>query len=215
MGRKKREHVQELYSMPNVFLNPDGIKGNWHEVYFKNNNPIIIEVGCGRGEYTVNLGRRHPEKNFVGIDAKGPRLWRGAKTYMDEEMPNGAFICGLVELITDYFAPGEVDEIWVTFPDPQHKPSREQQRLVSKRFLDLYRQVLKPDGLIHLKTDNTPFYEWAIKSFEENPEVKILRHTNDVDKEADLKEIMAIRTKYEMLFREKGETIKYAKIALI
>ncbi len=215
MGRKKREHVLELYSMPNVFLSPEGIKGNWHERYFKNNNPIIVEVGCGRGEYTVNLGRRHPDQNFVGIDAKGPRLWRGAKTFMDEEMGNGAFICGLVEIITDYFAPGEVDEIWVTFPDPQHKPSREQQRLVSERFLKLYRQVLKPDGLIHLKTDNTVFYEWAIQSFEQNQGVSVLRHTDDVDKAEDLKDIMSIRTKYEMLFREKGETIKYARIALV
>jgi len=215
VGRKKREHVLELYSMPNVFLSPEGIKGNWHERYFKNNNPIIVEVGCGRGEYTVNLGRRHPDQNFVGIDAKGPRLWRGAKTFMDEEMGNGAFICGLVEIITDYFAPGEVDEIWVTFPDPQHKPSREQQRLVSERFLKLYRQVLKPDGLIHLKTDNTVFYEWAIQSFEQNQGVSVLRHTDDVDKAEDLKDIMSIRTKYEMLFREKGETIKYARIALV
>lgn len=215
MGRKKREHVLELYSMPNVFLTPEGIKGNWHERFFKNNNPIIVEVGCGRGEYTVNLGRRHPDQNFVGIDAKGPRLWRGAKTYMDEGMPNGAFICGLVELITDYFAQGEVDEIWVTFPDPQHKPSRAEQRLVSNRFLKLYRQVLKPGGLIHLKTDNTALYEWAIQTFEENPGVQILKHTINVDQVSDLKELMSIRTKYENLFREKGETIKYARIALV
>ena len=215
MGRKKREHVVELYSMPNVFLSPDRIKGNWHERYFKNNNPIIVEVGCGRGEYTVALGRKYPDQNFIGMDAKGPRLWRGAKTYMDEAMSNGAFICGLVELITDYFAPGEVAEIWVTFPDPQPKPSREQQRLVSSRFLNLYRQVLKPGGMIHFKTDNDELYAWAIKSFKQNPGVELLLNCEDVDKAPELTEIMSIQTKYEKLFRDKGQKIKYAKIVLV
>ncbi len=205
----------ELYSMPNVFLSPEGIKGNWHERYFNNQNPIILEVGCGRGEYTVSLGRKYPDQNFIGLDAKGPRLWRGAKTYIDEGMRNGAFICGLAETIADYFAPGEVSEVWVTFPDPQPKPSREQQRLVSKRFLDLYRQVLKPGGIVHFKTDNDELFAWAIQSFEQNRGVDLLKNCEDVDKALDLKEIMSIQTKYEMLFRAKGQKIKYAKIALV
>ena len=205
----------ELYSMPNVFLSPDGIKGNWHERYFNNQNPIILEVGCGRGEYTVDLGRKYPDQNFIGLDAKGPRLWRGAKTYEDEGMNNGAFICGLAETIADYFAPGELDEVWVTFPDPQPKPSREQQRLVSERFLNLYRQVLKPGGIVNFKTDNDELFAWAIKSFEQNEGVKVLRYTENIDNELDLKEIQSIQTKYEALFRAKGQKIKYAKIALV
>src|SRR6185437_2537835 len=215
MGRKKREHVSELYAMPNVFLAPGDIKGTWHTRYFKNNNPVILEVGCGRGEYTVTLGREYPDQNFIGIDAKGPRLWRGAKTYMDEGMQNGAFIRGLAETLTDYFAPGEVAGIWVTFPDPQPKPSREQQRLVSSRFLNIYRQILKPGGFIHFKTDNDELYAWAVKSFKQNPGVQLLINCEDVDKAAELTEIMSIRTKYEMLFRAKGQKIKYAKIVLI
>ena len=206
--------MAELASLANVFTSPEGIKGNWQEV-FKNNNPIVVEVGCGRGDYTVNLARRFPDKNFIGLDAKGSRLWRGAKTFDEEGMANGAFIRTLAETITDFFDPGEVSEVWVTFPDPQPKPSREQQRLVSTRFLNLYRQILKPGGSIHLKTDDEGLYEWAIESFEQNPGVKIIRSSNNLYASDVLNEITSIKTSYEARFLKEGKTIKYIEIVLI
>jgi tRNA (guanine-N7-)-methyltransferase len=213
MGRgNKIERVAELITFPNVFQYPDGIKGKWNEVYFKNDNPIIIEVGCGRGEYTVDLARRFPERNFIGLDIKGPRLWRGAKTFIEEGMENGAFIRTLIETITDYFARGEVSEIWVTFPDPQPKPSREQKRLVSSRFLDLYRQILKPGGLIHLKTDNEGLFKWAVESFEQNPGVQLLCATEDLYGSELIDDITAIKTTYESKYIAGGITIKYVRI---
>jgi tRNA (guanine-N7-)-methyltransferase len=209
----KTERVAELYTFPNVFQSPENIKGHWNEVFFKNENPITIEVGCGRGEYTVSLGRKYPDRNFIGLDIKGPRLWRGAKTFIEEEMPNGAFIRTLIETITDYFMPEEVSEIWVTFPDPQPKPSREGKRLVSERFLNLYKQILKPGGSIHLKTDNEGLYNWALESFEQNPDVKVLRYTNDLYNSTLADEITSIKTTYEKAYIEQGVPIKYVEIA--
>jgi tRNA (guanine-N7-)-methyltransferase len=208
----KLDRVSELYALPNVFLTADGIKGNWNEAFFKNGNPITVEVGCGRGEYTVSLGRRYPERNFIGMDIKGPRLWRGAKTFVQEEMPNGAFIRTLIETITDYFAPGEVSEIWVTFPDPQPKPSREQKRLVSKRFLDLYKQILKPGGSIHFKTDNDGLFAWAMETFEQNPGIRVVKATDDLYKSDLVNETTSIQTTYESIYTAEGKTIKYAEV---
>jgi len=209
---KKMERAAELYALSNVFLAADGIKGKWNEVFFKNDNPITIEVGCGRGEYTVELGRRFPERNFIGLDIKAPRLWRGAKTFEEEEMSNGAFIRTLIETITDYFEQGEVSEIWVTFPDPHPKPSHAPKRLVSERFLNLYRQILKSGGSIHFKTDNDKLFEWAVESFEQNQGLRLLRHTNNLYKSELLDDITSIRTTYENTYLEEGKTIKYAEV---
>jgi tRNA (guanine-N7-)-methyltransferase len=209
----KIERVAELNTFQNVFQSPDIIKGKWNELYFNNESPIIIEVGCGRGEYTVNLAKRFPDKNFIGLDIKGPRLWRGAKTFIEEGMTNGAFIRTLIETITDYFSEAEVSEIWVTFPDPQPKPSREQKRLVSGRFLDLYKQILKPAGKIHLKTDNDDLFRWAIESFEQNPAVQLLSATEDLY-HSDLEdELTSIKTTYECKYIADGKTIKYSCIS--
>lgn len=213
--RKKRDRIAELNVLPNVFQEPAGLKGTWHQEIFENTNPIVLEIGCGRGEYTINLGRRFPEKNFIGIDVKGPRLWKGAKTAYDEELGNVAFVRTLVESITDYFAPGEVSEIWVTFPDPYPKPCKEQKRLVSERFLGLYRQILSPDGIIHFKTDNTELFEWGIESFEGNEGVEILRYTKDLYNSDLLDEITSIKTTYEAKFLAEGKDIKYAEIRLV
>jgi tRNA (guanine-N7-)-methyltransferase len=216
MGRgNKTERVEELNTFPNVFQYPGEIKGNWNEVYFKNANPVILELGCGRGEYTINLAMKYPDKNFIGVDVKGPRLWRGAKTFIENGMNNGAFIRTLIETITDYFAPGEVSEIWVTFPDPQPKPSREQKRLVSRRFLELYKQILKPGGLIHLKTDNEGLFRWATESFEQNNEVAVLASTEDLYQSAFLDELTSIKTTYEGKYLAEGVAIKYVRFIFV
>lgn len=213
--RRKRERIAEIDVLPNVYQSPGELKGNWHAQVFHNDHPIVLEIGCGRGEYTVNLARKFPEKNIIGLDIKGPRLWKGAKTLHEEGIANGAFVRTLIEEITEYFAPGEVSEIWVTFPDPYPKPSKEQKRLVSKRFLDLYKQILRPDGIIHFKTDNTPLFDWAIESFKENKDVALLAFTSDLYHSELLNEITAIQTTYEEKFRLKGETIKYAELKFV
>lgn len=210
--RRKRERIAEIDVLPNVYQSPEGLKGNWHSNVFHNDNPIVLEIGCGRGEYTVNLARKFPQKNIIGLDIKGPRLWKGAKTLHDEGLANGAFVRTLIEHISDYFDKGEVSEIWVTFPDPYPKPSKEQKRLVSKRFLDLYKQILKPDGIINFKTDNTPLFDWAIESFGENEEVELIAFTKDLYHSDLLDDILSIQTTYEEMFRLKGENIKYAKL---
>lgn len=135
------------------------LRGRWRQDYFHNDHPIVLELGCGKGEYTVGLAQVAPEKNYIGIDIKGARIWRGAKTATEQGMTNVAFIRTGIELLASFFAPGEVDEIWITFPDPQMQKTRK--RLVSARFLELYRQVLRPDGLVHLKTDSPFLYTFA------------------------------------------------------
>lgn len=210
--RKKREKNAELAVLPNVFQEPGELKGNWHSQVFKNGNPIVIEVGCGRGEYTVSLARRFPEKNFIGLDVKGPRLWKGAKTLHEEGRTNGAFIRTLIEHITTYFAPGEVSAIWVTFPDPYPQPARAMKRLVSVRFLELYKQILQPGGIIHFKTDNAPLFDWAIETFQANTGVELLNYTRDLYHSDLLDEITAIPTTYEKMFIEEAKTIKYSEM---
>src|SRR5471030_1840470 len=136
-------------------------KGKWAAAVFKNNNPVVLELACGKGEYTVNLARLFPEKNFIGVDYKGNRIWRGAKTALEDGVKNVAFLRIQIETLLDYFGPGEVNEIWITFPDPQPQVSREKKRLTSARFLDKYKEVLKPGGFINLKTDNDGFYAYT------------------------------------------------------
>ena len=163
MGSKnKLKRFKENETFPNVFqpgrdtlVNDQfALKGQWRDQVFRNDNPIVLELGCGKGEYTVGLAKRHPEKNFVGIDIKGARFWRGAKTAFEDQMGNVAFLRIQIELITYAFAEDEVDEIWITFPDPQIKYRRTKHRMTNMDFLDRYRCILKPDGVLHLKTDS-------------------------------------------------------------
>ncbi|MFI3315827.1 MAG: tRNA (guanosine(46)-N7)-methyltransferase TrmB, partial [Rikenellaceae bacterium] len=130
------------------------LKGRWREDFFKNDNPIVLELGCGRGEYTVGLAKAYPDKNFIGVDIKGARMWRGARTITDENIPNGGFLRTRIEFISSFFAENEVDEIWITFPDPQLKKNRVKKRLTSPMFLPLYSKFLKPEGSVNLKTDS-------------------------------------------------------------
>ena len=219
MGKNKLKKFAEMDTFENVFQYPfavverDGfpLKGRWKSDFFKNDNPIVLELGCGKGEYAVGLARRFPEKNYIGVDIKGARMWTGAKAAVKEGISNVAFLRTNIELITRFFEPGEVSEIWITFPDPQMKKVRK--RLTSSRFLELYREILVADGLVHLKTDSPFLYTYtdALVKLNELPtEVNTsdLYHSDIVD------DILEIKTFYEQQWLDRGLTIKYIKFHL-
>lgn len=187
----------------------------WNIKYFLNSNPIVIEIGCGRGEYTVGLAEKYPNKNFIGIDYKSNRMWMGAKYAIENNISNVAFIRTKVEFLDKVFAPNEIDEIWITFPDPQVQKSREKKRLTHLRFLELYRKFLKQDGIIHLKTDNDVFFNYTLETLEKL-NIQPIIYSFDVyqDKRIELNEIKSIQTYYEKLFSEKGHRIKYCQFQL-
>ena len=184
-------------------------KGNWNSLYFKNNNPIIIELGCGRGEYTVNLAKLNPDKNYVGIDIKGARFWRGAKTSIDEKLDNVVFLRTQIELINLVFGKDEVDEIWLTFPDPQIKYQRTKHRLTNPFFINLYKKILKNKGIVHLKTDSEFLHGYTLgilKSFR----INLIFSNHDIYKNNNAPdEVINIKTHYEKLFLESNKNISY------
>lgn len=186
------------------------IKGKWHETYFKNQKPIVLELGCGRGEYTVGLAQKHPEKNYIGVDIKGNRIWTGAKQAIDEKLNNVAFLRTRIDFIDHCFDANEVSEIWLTFPDPQPQKTRARKRLSNMMFINRYKKFLKPGGLIHLKTDSTSFYEYTLEVVKEN-KFNLLFATDDLylNCPPGREELMEIKTYYEKLFTDKGEKIKY------
>ncbi|HPV56712.1 MAG TPA: tRNA (guanosine(46)-N7)-methyltransferase TrmB, partial [Tenuifilaceae bacterium] len=176
MAKNKLRRFAENETFENLFqptmsdvMNGDfHLKGKWRSDYFKNSNPIVLELGCGKGEYSVGLAKMFPEKNFIGADIKGARLWRGAKTAVEEKMSNVAFIRTRIEHIASFFAPEEVDEIWVTFPDPQPREKKSKKRLTSSRFLNHYAKFLKPNGIVHLKTDSQALHAYTKAVIEYN-----------------------------------------------
>jgi tRNA (guanine-N7-)-methyltransferase len=186
------------------------LKGKWRSDYFNNTHPLIVELGCGKGEYTVGLGENNPEKNYIGVDIKGNRIWVGAKQAIEKNLLNVGFLRTRIDFIDHCFSENEVDEIWITFPDPQPQKPRARQRLTNKIFIDRYKKFLKPGGLLHLKTDSTGFYEYTLEVIAEN-NYQIVWHTNDLYKNcpSDRQELINIKTHYEQLFTEKGEDIKY------
>jgi len=187
-------------------------KGEWNTGVFKNTNPVVLELACGKGEYTVNLAVLFPNKNFVGVDYKGNRIWRGAKTALEDGVNNVAFLRIQIENLIDYFAPGEIEEIWITFPDPQPQLSREKKRLTSPRFLNMYRQILKPGGFINLKTDNDGFHAYTISQVEQ---LKLNLHTRteDLYHSAHADEILSIKTYYEKKYLKDNKNINYLKFS--
>lgn len=214
MGKDKLRKFAEIEILENVYQLKEGLplKGNWRSTHFKNGNPLVVELACGKGEYTVNLAQMFPEKNFLGVDLKGNRIWRGARTASDEEIHNVAFLRIQIEDILDYFSAGEIDEIWITFPDPQPQLSREKKRLTSKGFLSKYKQVLKAGGSINLKTDNDQFYEFT-KSLIEELGLKKHIDTADLYNSEFADEVLSIKTYYEKKYLLHNKNINYLKFS--
>lgn len=196
-----------------VFRKDYPLKGHWHDTFFKNPNPIVLELGCGRGEYTVALARRFPGKNFIGVDIKGARLWRGAKTATEEEMGNVAFLRTRIEFIESFFAPDEVDEIWITFPDPQLRKNRIKKRLTSPQFLEMYARFLRESGKIHLKTDSRPLHDYT-KQLAELNHLAIEAANADIYGTGFADDVLSIRTTYEQRFLQEGLPITYLRFRL-
>jgi tRNA (guanine-N7-)-methyltransferase len=187
------------------------LKGKWNSDFFKNNNPIVLELGCGKGEYTVGLAQAYPEKNFIGIDIKGARFWRGAKTALEEQLDNAGFLRMQIELITHAFAKAEVDEIWITFPDPQIKFQRTKHRMTNTTFLKKYKEVLKPEGVINLKTDSEFMHGYTLGLLHgEGHEILHANH-NVYKNEYSPKEVVQIQTFYEKQYLKEGKPITYIK----
>ncbi|HEY9533052.1 MAG TPA: tRNA (guanosine(46)-N7)-methyltransferase TrmB [Mucilaginibacter sp.] len=214
MGKDKLRRFAEIETFDNVLQLDEGkpYKGQWSKDFFKNDNPVVLELACGKGEYTVNLARLFPAKNFIGIDYKGNRIWRGAKTALEEGVNNVAFLRIQIENLLDYFAPGEVDEIWITFPDPQPQLSREKKRLTSPRFLEKYKEVLRPGGFMNLKTDNDGLYTYTAEKIRE---FNLKEHVNTADlyhsEFAD--EVLSIKTYYERKYLADNKNINYLKFS--
>jgi tRNA (guanine-N7-)-methyltransferase len=216
VGKNKLRRFEENTTFPNliqpkfeeVFRIDYMLKGKWNESFFKNDKPIVLELGCGKGEYTVGLAKMFPEKNFVGIDIKGARMWRGAKTAVESGMNNVAFIRTRIENIASFFGKDEVSEIWITFPDPQLKRINSMKRLTSSRFLSLYKTILKPKGIIHLKTDSLALHLYTKNLLNIN-DLKVHTCTDDLYTSVKDDSILSIRTFYEQQYLDKGLPITY------
>lgn len=189
------------------------LKGKWQQEYFKNKNPIVLELGCGKGEYTVGLAKRNANKNFIGIDIKGARMWRGLKSAKEDGLKNVAFIRTRINLLEYYFDTDEVSEIWITFPDPHARDRKARKRLTSPHFLNQYRKFLAHNGSIHLKTDNIVFFEYTLDVIKEE-KLKLLFSTYDIYDGSLDNELTQIQTFYEKKWLEHGTKIKYLKFVL-
>lgn len=196
-----------------MFRTEHPLKGNWHRDFFHNDNPIVLELGCGKGEYTVALAERNPDKNFIGVDIKGARMWRGAKTATERGMTNVGFLRARIEFITSLFAAGEVSELWITFPDPQLKTRRAKKRLTSPIFLEYYAKLLATDGWINLKTDSQHLYNYTqsvISQFDLPCEVA----NNDIYGSGYADEVLSVKTAYETVYLQRGLPITYTRFSL-
>ncbi|MEE1021361.1 MAG: tRNA (guanosine(46)-N7)-methyltransferase TrmB [Bacteroidales bacterium] len=220
MGKNKLARFAENETFANLFqltyeqVTKEGfaLKGKWNKEFFKNDNPIVLELGCGKGEYTVGLAKKYPNKNFIGIDIKGARLWRGCKTSNEDKMTNVAFVRTHIQMIESYFAQNEVSEIWITFPDPQlKKPNK---RLTCERFLKLYKNILKQDGIVHLKTDSQELYEYTKDEVLIPSKREILYNTNDLYNSDFKEDVIEIQTFYESMYLKIGKPITYLKFKL-
>lgn len=216
MGKNKLAKFANMNEYPHVFQYPFAVlqekgfemRGKWNEMFFKNNNPIILELGCGKGEYTVGLGKLYPENNFIGVDIKGARMWSGAKQSLEEGLSNVAFLRTHIELLTNFFEQGEIAEIWITFPDPQmNKVNR---RMTSTRFMKLYGELLKPNGVIHLKSDSNFMFTYTSELVELN-NMKVIFKTDDLYHSDFVDDVLTIKTFYEQQWIARGLNIKYIK----
>jgi len=226
--RNKLEKFAEVLSFPNTFENfnakkpgllgkdgePVDLKGKWAADYFKNDNPITLEFACGRGEYTLALARTYPDRNFIGVDVKGARIWKGARMALEEGLSNVAFLRTRIEQINYFFTPGEVGEIWITFPDPFPRKGKANRRLTAPNFLGFYRKLLKPQGIVHLKTDADSLYAFTLETLASDPRVDILYQNDDIYQGPLNIPELAHKTYYEYMHLEDGKTIKYVRFTL-
>lgn len=196
-----------------VFSNSLKLKGNWKTNFFKNDNPIVLELGCGKGEYSVNLAKKYPNKNFLGIDIKGARFWRGAKTALEQNLENVGFLRTQIELIDHLFDENEVDEIWITFPDPQIKYTRTKHRLTNKEFLKKYKTILKPDGFVNLKTDSEFMHGYTLGLLHGLDEPVEYAHHDVYGNDHSPEEVTSIQTYYESQYLEINKKITYVKFS--
>lgn len=226
--RNKLEKFAEILSFPNVYENydpkapqivgKDGVpvemKGQWTKNHFKNEHPLVLELACGKGDYTLGMAERFPEKNFIGIDIKGNRIWKGAYTALENDIQNAAFFRTRIEQIALFFDTEEVDEIWITFPDPFLRKSKSNRRLTSAFFINHYRKILKPDGIVNLKTDSPELYEFTLETISEDPKCEMLYHDDDIYSKPLYRPELEIKTFYEKMHLENGRTIKYVKFRI-
>lgn len=224
MPKNKLKKFAEINSFSNVLqpsARPDGtfinfpLKGKWKSSFFRNPNPIVLEIGCGKGEYTLALGSAFADINFIGIDIKGDRIWHGARKALNEGMPNIAFLRAQAEMINDFFDKDEVSGIWLTFPDPFERKAKAKKRLTSPQFLARYRQILQPGSPIQLKTDNTSLFQYTLSMIEEEHH-QLLSHSYNLydDKQVNEPLLKDVQTYYEKMFLKEGKPIHYLKFSL-
>lgn len=229
MARKnKLRKFAEILAFPNVYecydvkqpsltgagMQTVDLKGKWKVQHFRNDHPITLELACGGGEYTVGLARQFPERNFIGVDIKGNRLWKGAKDALEQGIANAAFLRTRIEIIDHFFGPGEVDEIWITFPDPFPRASKENRRLTSPYFHEKFRQVLRPGGLVHLKHDDPDFYRFTLDSIAADARCALLFSNDDIYAAPLPYPELEIQTLYESFHLAAGKTIKYVRYTI-
>ena len=213
--KRKQERFRIIEERENV-IEPSKplyktVKGNWRKYYFRNDHPITLELACGRGEYTIGLASLFPGRNFVGVDIKGERIWKGSTLAVEQKLLNVAFLRTQILMIENFIEEGEVDEIWLTFPDPRPRKRDIKRRLTSPRFIDLYKKLTRSGSYVRLKTDNTNLFEYTLEEMQSRQDIDDLRYTFDVYNSELRPECFDIRTRYENEFASKGETIKYLR----
>ena len=214
MSRRKSIKYQLATELPNVIQSPkpfyENCKGNWKSSFFKNDNPIVLELGCGKGEYSIGLAQVFPNKNFIGVDVKGDRLASAGLQAQHLKLENVVFLRMQIQYILDFFEPNEVDEIWITFPDPRPRDRDEKKRLTFSYFLERYKVILKPNGLLHLKTDSESLFTYSLESLPQQ-KFEIIEETFDLYASELNKEHFGIKTRFEEMFYNKGFSIKYLR----
>jgi tRNA (guanine-N7-)-methyltransferase len=217
MGKKnKQQRIADVREFKNVFeyehfKEEKNLKGKWHSEIFKNQNPITLELACGKGEYSIALSHKFPKRNFIGVDIKGPRMWLGAKIALEMNLWNVRYLRAFIDHLENFFTENEVDEIWIVFPDPYLK--KERKRLTSPKFLEIYRRVMKPGGLIHLKTDSKTLFDYTCEVILEE-KCELVEIVQDVYRDSTDIELVSIQTFYEKMHLQHGKTIRYISFRL-